>query len=208
MSDGATAGVLAPRGTRVLVMHNSELVRVGCRALLARQPWAERVIVAAGVEDAIAHAERYAPDVALIRVDQFTATGSVCARLRAARPLLPIVLMVEHRRVTHRDALAVGAVGAIDGAAPAVQLIAALRAAAAGEQVRPAPDPLAASGLSERELQVIAHLSTGARNSEIGHALLLSPQTIKHHVRSAYRKLGVHTRLEAVMRAQQLGLLG
>ncbi|WCB95335.1 Response regulator protein VraR [Baekduia alba] len=204
MSDDATA----PRATRVLVMHNSELVRVGCRALLARQPWAERVVVAAGIEEAVAHAARYKPDVALIRVDQFTATGSVNARLRAARPLLPIVLMVEQRRVTHRDALAVGAVGAIDSTAPASELIDALQRAAAGEEVGLAQDPRTTAGLSERELQVIAHLSTGARNSEIGSALLLSPQTIKHHVRSAYRKLGVHTRLEAVMRAQQLGLLG
>jgi DNA-binding NarL/FixJ family response regulator len=208
MSDGATAAATAPRGTRVLVMHNSELMRAGCRALLARQQWAERVVTAAGIEEAIGHAARYAPDVALIRVDQFTATGSVCARLRAARPLLPIVLMVEQGRITQRDALAVGAVGAVDGAAPATELIAALRAAAAGEHVPATPGPRATAGLSERELQVIAHLSTGACNSEIGRALLLSPQTIKHHVRSAYRKLGVHTRLEAVMRAQQLGLLG
>jgi DNA-binding NarL/FixJ family response regulator len=208
MSDGATAAATAPRGMRVLVMHNSELVRVGCRALLTRQPWAERVVVAGTIEEAVAHAARYRPDVALIRVDQFTATGSVCVRLCAARPLLPIVLMIEQARVTRRDALAVGAVGAIDGAAPAVELIAALRVAAVGEPVPAAPDARSTAGLSERELQVIAHLSTGARNSEIGHALLLSPQTIKHHVGSAYRKLGVHTRLEAVMRAQQLGLLG
>lgn len=57
------------------------------------------------------------------------------------------------------------------------------------------------------ELSVLRLLATELSVSEIGKALFLSPNTIRTHMRALYRKLGVHTRADAVARATALGLL-
>jgi DNA-binding NarL/FixJ family response regulator len=54
------------------------------------------------------------------------------------------------------------------------------------------------SGLTRRERQVLALLADGADNDEIARALVISPETARSHVQNALRKLGVHSRLEAM----------
>ena len=61
--------------------------------------------------------------------------------------------------------------------------------------------------LSDRELQVLKLVAEGFTNPEIASKLYLSPHTIKTHTRNIYGKLGVHSRTQAVARAQVLGLL-
>jgi len=61
--------------------------------------------------------------------------------------------------------------------------------------------------LSRREQQVIALLAQGFKSAEIARALGLSPVTIRNHITRAMSKLGVHSRLEAVVRAAKLGFL-
>jgi LuxR family maltose regulon positive regulatory protein len=58
--------------------------------------------------------------------------------------------------------------------------------------------------LSPREKEVLARLSQGMTNPQIGKALFISPVTVKVHVRHIFEKLGVKTRAEAAMRAAQL----
>jgi LuxR family maltose regulon positive regulatory protein len=72
--------------------------------------------------------------------------------------------------------------------------------------VRPVPagPPLA---LSAKELQVLRHLVERLDNREIGAALYISVNTVKTHLQSLYRKLGVESRRQAVERARELGLL-
>jgi len=62
--------------------------------------------------------------------------------------------------------------------------------------------------LSGRELAVLELLATGRTNKEIAKELFVAQGTVKAHVASVYRKLGVHSRAEAVSRADNLGLLG
>jgi len=66
---------------------------------------------------------------------------------------------------------------------------------------QPLADPL-----SERELVIVRHLTTGATLSQIGGELFISVNTVKSHVRSIYRKLSATNRREAIARAEQLGL--
>jgi LuxR family maltose regulon positive regulatory protein len=67
---------------------------------------------------------------------------------------------------------------------------------------------LGASSLSAAELRLLPLLPSYLTFREIGERLYLSPNTIKSHTISIYRKLGVSSRSEAVQHAQQLGLLG
>lgn len=61
--------------------------------------------------------------------------------------------------------------------------------------------------LSERELEVLQLLATGITNHEIARQLFVSVSTIKTHINNIYTKLGVHTRLQAVKKAREQGIL-
>jgi len=77
------------------------------------------------------------------------------------------------------------------------------------------PTPAATQGqtaglpepLSARELDVLRLVDQGLSNPEIAARLVLAPSTVKTHINNIYSKLGVQTRLQAVQRARQLGLL-
>jgi DNA-binding NarL/FixJ family response regulator len=69
---------------------------------------------------------------------------------------------------------------------------------------RPAPD---ASGLSPRELEVLALIALGRTNNQIAAELFISPKTAGVHVTHILEKLGVNSRLEAAMTAARLGIV-
>jgi len=62
-------------------------------------------------------------------------------------------------------------------------------------------------GLSEREREVLRHLDSPISSTEIAKALLVSPNTVRFHMKNIYAKLGAHRRSEAVERARKMGLL-
>jgi LuxR family maltose regulon positive regulatory protein len=85
-----------------------------------------------------------------------------------------------------------------------------LEALGEGETVA-APWPPSASPLIEpltpRELEVLHLLGEGCSNREIAEALVITLNGVKKHTSNIYGKLGVHSRTQAVVRAQELGLL-
>jgi HD-GYP domain-containing protein (c-di-GMP phosphodiesterase class II) len=78
--------------------------------------------------------------------------------------------------------------------------------AAAGHRVRPARKEMVA-GLSEREVEVLRLLARGLSNREMGAQLSISKETVNHHVRHIYDKIGASTRPAATLFAVQHGLL-
>jgi LuxR family maltose regulon positive regulatory protein len=68
-------------------------------------------------------------------------------------------------------------------------------------------DSLLPEPLSEREMDVLRLLGTGLSTNDIAEQLIISTNTLRTHVKNIYGKLGAHSRTEAVLRAQELGLL-
>jgi LuxR family transcriptional regulator, maltose regulon positive regulatory protein len=68
------------------------------------------------------------------------------------------------------------------------------------------PQPLI-EPLSDRELEVLQLMATGASNQDIAEALVIAVNTVKRHARNIFDKLGVENRTQAVARARALGLL-
>ena len=74
-----------------------------------------------------------------------------------------------------------------------------------GGNTRPAD---LAEGLTRRELEILTLLTLHLSNKEIGARLFIGTETVKHHMKNIYGKLGVHSRRDAVTKAKLLGVLG
>jgi LuxR family maltose regulon positive regulatory protein len=74
------------------------------------------------------------------------------------------------------------------------------------QSLTPTSQPLV-EPLTERELQVLRMLNTTLSGPEIAEELVISPSTYRSHTKSIYSKLGVHSRAEAIVRAQDLNLI-
>jgi DNA-binding CsgD family transcriptional regulator/tetratricopeptide (TPR) repeat protein len=121
------------------------------------------------------------------------------SRLREADQLATSIGMT----VLLRDIEAAARAGRIDLRPPD-------RAAVSDEQLRPAASPRSASdqwGLSTREREVLALVADGRTNGEIGARLYISPKTASVHVTHILDKLGVSSRTEAALLANQSGAL-
>jgi DNA-binding CsgD family transcriptional regulator len=73
---------------------------------------------------------------------------------------------------------------------------------------RPPAPAVRSAQLTPRQAEVLRHLAAGASTAQIASALGLSSETVRNHVRGALRALGEHSRLGAVVRARELGLVG
>lgn len=107
------------------------------------------------------------------------------------------------------EAVAAGACGVLDKQTTADELCSAVAAAARGETVL--SPRLRADGaplLTARERQVLALVAAGLSAPQIAERLVLSPHTVKTHLRNSFDKLGVTDRAAAVAAAMRRGLLG
>lgn len=113
-------------------------------------------------------------------------------------------------------ALALGAAGFLPKTLPARTLAQAVRFMATGERYappevltgeeRPEPSHPIAGRLTEREMQVLERLCRGKANKEIARDLDVMEPTVKLHVKTLYRKLGVANRTQAAVVAKEAGL--
>jgi len=195
---------------RVLVADDHQLMREGTAALLGADERIEVVALARDGREAIAQADRCAPDVVLLDLNMPDVGGlEACARIREAGSEV-LMLTVSEQEPDLYAALRVGAAGYLTKDVPPAELIEAVLAVARGEpRIAPAmasrmlvelgrataPDPL--EGLSARERDVLALVAEGLRNREIAERLVISEATVKTHVRHVLEKLRFRNRAEA-----------
>lgn len=87
------------------------------------------------------------------------------------------------------------------------EMLAACGRLAKASSQRPEADEGAGPALSPREVDVLACVASGATNVVVAERLGLRPETVKSYLRSGMRKLGAHTRLQAVIAARRAGAL-
>lgn len=204
---------------RVLIADDHAVVRTGLRALLASDPTIEVVADVARAEAAVERCRIGDVDVALmdLRFAGDAAAGVRATSLLRALPDPPQVLVLTSHD-TDADilgAIEAGACGYLLKDADPDELLGAVRAAAAGEgalsptvaarlmgRLR-APQPR----LTDREVDVLRAVATGATNRQAAAALHMSEATVKTHLSHSFQKLGATSRTAAVARAADLGLI-
>jgi DNA-binding NarL/FixJ family response regulator len=203
---------------RVAVVDDHTIVRDGLVALLGADP-EFRVVGSAG--DALAAVQLCVdqrPDVVLMDLSMPGVDGTeAIRRLSAAAPEVRVLVLTSFAdRTRVLDALAAGAVGYLLKDADPEDLTRAIHTVVRGDSpldpraartvlsAQRGSDP--AGSLSDRERQVLALVAEGLPNKQIGRRLEITEKTVKTHLTSAYRKIGVDDRMQAGLWARRNGL--
>ncbi len=207
-----------PHEIRVALIDDHELIREGLRRAFEREPDVQVVAEAATVQSGLAIIESQSPDVAVIDLRLPDGDGITLVReSRKRHPQLGIVVLTMYAGDQHLfDALEAGASAFIPKSAPADEIVAAARHAAATPRTFSSPDLASAMQrrmndegphLSPRERQVLDLLADGLGVSAISTMLYISESTTKTHISRLYDKLGAANRAQALMAALRAGLI-
>jgi DNA-binding NarL/FixJ family response regulator len=202
---------MRPLSLKILVVDDHALMREAVRAIIEGADGMEVVGEAETSAQALRRTAELEPDVVLLDLRLPDVEGLGCLEtLRREHPDTPVVVF---SAVDDRDliaaALARGAAGYVLKRISPLDLPAAIRQTVERNvfhQQDIAVDERP-SGLSEKELEVLAQLTLGQSNREIAAALWLSDQTVKFHLSNVYRKLGASTRTEAIRIAHERALV-
>ena len=204
---------------RVLLVDDHPIVRAGLRALIGAEDGLTVVGEAGSPAEAIDAASRLHPDVVLMDLrfgaDRETGVDATRALRSSAAPPSVLVLTTYDTDADILGAVEAGASGYLLKDAPPEELLAAIRAAAAGESAL-APAVAArlferlrspVARLSTRETEVLALVAQGLSNTEVAGRLFVTETTVKSHLAHVFAKLGVASRTAAVSAARRLGIV-
>lgn len=202
----------------VLLVDDHPVVRSGLRAVFGTRPDLDILGEAATGEEALVLTEHLRPDVVLcdLRLGDGIDGVATTAALRALNPAPAVLILTTFDRDADiLRAIEAGAAGYLLKDVSPDTIVEAIHAAARGDMVlapelatrmmrsmrNPTPQ------LTEREMDVLHHVATGASNKEIAKLLFVSEATVKSHLVHIFTKLGVESRARAVHVARESGIL-
>jgi two-component system nitrate/nitrite response regulator NarL len=202
-----------------------DMFRTALRQLLEENGPLRVVGEAATGEGAVTQVREHAPDVVVMDLAMPGLGGVEATRLiiDEAPHTSVVVLTVSEEASDVVDAIVAGACGYLLKSASIEELIAGIRAAAAGdalispgiagrllshvrEQAAPA-SPSPTTQLSARELDVLKLVAEGKDNAEIAAELFISPKTVKNHISNILMKLQISNRIQAAVYAVRRGIV-
>jgi DNA-binding NarL/FixJ family response regulator len=211
---------MAENTIRVVIVDDERLFAELMRVALRAAEGIEVLAVVHDVKSAMLALNEHRPDVVIADYHLPDGTGADLAR--AVRGTLPdtsvLVLTADPSAVTLNDVARSGAVGHMTKGRGLTEVVESVRAAAAGE-ILFAPSELQrlllesagarkiVEPLTARELEVLRLLASGTSTTAAAESLGISTATLRAHVQAVLRKLGAHSRLEAVAEAARLGLV-
>jgi DNA-binding NarL/FixJ family response regulator len=207
----------------ILIVDDHVLFREGLSSLLSGEPGMNVVAQAGSVREAIDMARQHRPEIVLMDFSLPDGSGAdASAVILQELPDCKIVFLTVYEADDKLlAAVRSGAKGYLLKNVPISKLISSLRGLEDGEaalsrkmttrllqelsrdrHVEEKKNNL--SMLSPRELEVLQELKSGASNREIAQKLVISENTVKHHIHSILAKLEVHNRREAVEIARRM----
>jgi DNA-binding NarL/FixJ family response regulator len=207
---------------RVLIVDDHAMVAESIRRFLDGSADIEVVGVVSTASDGVDTASRLRPDVVLMDYLLPDNDGvNAAAQIKQESPTTRVVILTgtaDDEHVALR-AIEAGCSGFLGKGRGVEELLAAVRAAHAGE-VLIAPSMLArllprlernyagvGRTLSRRETEVLGVMAQGGSDKEIAYGLAISHNTARKHVQNVIRKLGAHSKLEAVVIAAHQGVI-
>jgi len=209
---------------RVVIADDQPMMRAGFKVVLEATGNIEVVAEAGNGLEAVEAAQRHAPDVVLMDIRMPELDGIEATRRMPRQRVLILTTFGLDEYII--DALRAGASGFLLKDAPTADVVAAVRAVAAGDAVlspaitrqlldqvgRRLPaavsrEPEELKQLTDREREVLRMLAAGLTNAEIAAALVLSEATVKSHVSNLLGKLGLRDRVQAVIYAYETRLV-
>jgi DNA-binding NarL/FixJ family response regulator len=199
---------------RVVIVEDHPMLADGTASFLRATEDIEVTGIAYDGASGIAMIRAEWPDVVLLDLRLPDMHGiDVARQIRSQLPGIGIVVMTGYDYGSYRRELNRMGIGAVLGkTATGDQITSAVRSAAAAlagpvptSDVSTFQDVLGA--LTDREAQVLEMMAGGRRNWEIAQALNIAVKTVEFHITNLLPKLGARSRMDAVLKAQDLGLM-
>ena len=205
---------------RVLIVEDHQVVADGLSALLNDQPDMKVVGSAASVVDAVARVQELKPEVVLVDFRLIDGTGADAGiAIRQVRPDTKLIFLTrEDSDAARFAAIEAGASAFIHKSRAANEVVDAIRTVASGGTLF-TPRTIATllnrrremdtqlESLTPREKEVLRLMAEGVASRDIAAKLGISYTTVRTHIRSLGSKLGVHSKLEAIVKARELALI-
>ena len=208
---------LATEPIRIVIADDHAVVRSALRMLLDAEPDLEVVAEAGDVPAAMRYVLGHKPSVLILDLNMPGEPSlQAIPKIKEASPQTEIVVLtMQDEPEFARTAMQAGVLGYVLKEAADVELVKAVRLAAAGETylqpklgARLAAEPAGPpDDLTDREVEVLRLIALGHTNTEIAEQLYLSVRTIESHRAHIQQKLGRTTRSELVRYALDRGLL-